>query len=263
MLATVLHCMRGTPYVYQGEEIGMTNAYFHDISQYRDVESTNFYDILKKEGRSKEVILHILQERSRDNARTPMQWNSKQNAGFTDGTPWLSVIDVESTNFYDILKKEGRSKEEILHILQERSRDNARTPMQWNSKQNAGFTDGTPWLSVIDNYKTVNVENALQDENSVFYHYQKLIRIRKEYKVIQDGLYIPLLQDHKTIFAYKRKGEEGELIVLSNFYVEAVRVEIKENLTDYELLLSNYKDSKADKCITLRPYESVIYYKAS
>ena len=206
MLATVLHCMRGTPYVYQGEEIGMTNAYFHDISQYRD---------------------------------------------------------VESTNFYDILKKEGHSKEEILHILQERSRDNARTPMQWNSKQNAGFTDGTPWLSVIDNYKTVNVENALQDENSVFYHYQKLIRMRKEYKVIQNGLYIPLLQDHKTVFAYKRKGEEGELIVLSNFYAEAVRVEIKENLTDYVLLLSNYKDSKADKCITLRPYESVIYYKAS
>lgn len=206
MLATVLHCMRGTPYVYQGEEIGMTNAYFHDISQYRD---------------------------------------------------------VESTNFYDILKKEGRSKEEILHILQKRSRDNARTPMQWNSKQNAGFTDGTPWLSVIDNYKTINIENALQDENSVFYHYHKLIRMRKEYKVIQDGLYIPLLQDHKTIFAYKRKGEEGELIVLSNFYAEAVRVEIKENLTDYVLLLSNYKDSKADKCITLRPYESVIYYKAS
>ena len=90
-----------------------------------------------------------------------------------------------------------------------------------------------------------------------------MIRMRKEYKVIQDGLYIPLLQDHKTIFAYKRKGEEGELIVLSNFYAEAVRVEIKENLTDYVLLLSNYKDSKADKCITLRPYESVIYYKAS
>ena len=86
----------------------------------------------------------------------------------------------ESTNFYDILKKEGHSKEEILHILQERSRDNARTPMQWNSKQNAGFTDGTPWLSVIDNYKTVNVENALQDEKFRIYHYQKLIRMRKK-----------------------------------------------------------------------------------
>ena len=87
--------------------------------------------------------------------------------------------------------------------------------------------------------------------------------MRKEYKVIQNGLYIPLRRIIRQSLSYKRKGEEGELIVLSNFYAEAVRVEIKENLTDYVLLLSNYKDSKADKCITLRPYESVIYYKAS
>lgn len=206
MLATTLHCMRGTPYVYQGEEIGMTNAYFTDISQYRD---------------------------------------------------------VESTNFYEILKAEGRSKEDILHLLQERSRDNARTPMQWNSEPNAGFTDGTPWIPVIDNYKDINVNKALQDKDSVFYHYQNLIRMRKNYTIIQDGKYIPLLQNHKTVFAYKRIGDEGEIIVLSNFYAETAFAELEEDLTNYELLLSNYKDSKTDNRITLRPYESVVYYKAS
>ena len=177
--------------------------------------------------------------------------------------PISQYRDVESTNFYEILKAEGRSKEDILHLLQERSRDNARTPMQWNSEPNAGFTDGTPWIPVIDNYKDINVNKALQDKDSVFYHYQNLIRMRKNYTIIQDGKYIPLLQNHKTVFAYKRIGDEGEIIVLSNFYAETAFAELEEDLTNYELLLSNYKDSKTDNRITLRPYESVVYYKAS
>ncbi len=136
MLATALHMMRGTPYVFEGEEIGMTNAYFTDINQYQD---------------------------------------------------------VESTNFFNILKEQGKSEDEIYHILQERSRDNARTPMQWNDSENAGFTTGKPWIPVTYNYKDINVEKVLADKNSIFYHYQALIRLRKEYKVIQDGLYEPTL----------------------------------------------------------------------
>lgn len=205
MLATALHCMRGTPYVYQGEEIGMTNAYFNDIAQYRD---------------------------------------------------------VESTNFYEILKAEGRSEEEILHILQKRSRDNARTPMQWNHERNAGFTSGTPWIPVIDNYTDINVTKALKTEDSIFYHYQKLIRMRKDHKVIQDGDYIPLLQEHKAIFAYKRSSSEGDLLVLNNFYAENAEAVLKEELDGYDILLSNYKDSRLANHIALRPYESVVYYKS-
>ncbi|MCR0263022.1 alpha,alpha-phosphotrehalase [[Clostridium] innocuum] len=203
MLATTLHCMRGTPYVYQGEEIGMTNAYYTHISQYRD---------------------------------------------------------VESTNFYEILKAEGRSKNEILHVLQERSRDNARTPMQWSAEKNAGFTNQTPWIPVIDNYKEINVENALQDEASIFYHYQKLIRMRKEYPLIQDGRFIPILETHKAVFAYKRVSADDELLVLSNFYPEKTNVELKD-IDGYERLLSNYKDSRLQTEMTLRPYESVIFYR--
>lgn len=203
MLATTLHCMRGTPYVYQGEEIGMTNAYYTHISQYRD---------------------------------------------------------VESTNFYEILKDEGRSKNEILHVLQERSRDNARTPMQWSAEKNAGFTNQTPWIPVIDNYKEINVENALQDEASIFYHYQKLIRMRKEYPLIQDGRFIPILETHKAVFAYKRVSADDELLVLSNFYPEKTNIELKD-IDGYERLLSNYKDSRLQTEMTLRPYESVIFYR--
>lgn len=147
MLATTLHMMRGTPYVYQGEEIGMTNHYFDSLEQYRDVESINAYNILKAEGKDEAYILKVLQEKSRDNARTPMQWDSSENAGFTQGTPWIFVVD---------------------------------------------------------NYKDINVEKALKDKNSVFYHYKKLISLRKEYAVIQDGKYVPLLEEDDSIFAYKR-----------------------------------------------------------
>ena len=102
--------------------------------------------------------------------------------------------DVESINFFNILKNEGKSEQEIYHILQERSLDNARTPMQWNDQKNAGFTDGTPWISLTDNYQTINVKNALADADSIFYHYQKLIQMRKTYEVIAEGRYVPYLK---------------------------------------------------------------------
>lgn len=201
MLATTLHMMRGTPYVYQGEEIGMTNHYFDSLEQYRDVESINAYNILKAEGKDEAYILKVLQEKSRDNARTPMQWDDSENAGFTHGEPWISVND---------------------------------------------------------NYKDINVKNALNDTDSVFYHYKKLISLRKEYAVIQDGKYVPLLEEDDSIFAYKRVLDKEELLVISNFYGKECRVDL--DLNGYEILLSNYEDSSTTNQ-TLRPYESIVLYK--
>ena len=147
MLATVMHCLRGTPYIYQGEEIGMTNAYFSNINQYKD---------------------------------------------------------VESINYFNILKNNGIEEKEIYKIFQSRSRDNSRTPMQWNDKENAGFSNSKPWIEVINNYKDINAENNINDENSIFNHYKKLIKLRKDYKVILEGKTIPILKDDKNVFAFIR-----------------------------------------------------------
>jgi trehalose-6-phosphate hydrolase len=205
MLATLIHMMRGTPYVYQGEEIGMTNAYFSSIDQYKD---------------------------------------------------------VESRNIYHILLSQGRSKEEILHILQERSRDNSRTPMPWNDQKNGGFTSGTPWLSLADNYEEINVKKVLKDPDSVFAHYQKLIALRKRMKIIQDGIYVPLLAENQSVFAYERRLGRESLIVINNFYGKITEIEIP-HLHQYQILLSNYKDSRAEDELPLRPYESIVFYAES
>ncbi|MBR3358184.1 MAG: alpha,alpha-phosphotrehalase [Solobacterium sp.] len=202
MLATALHMMRGVPYVYMGEEIGMPNAGFTDISQYRDVESTNIYKIL---------------------------------------------LD------------QGKSPEEVLHILRARSRDNARTPMQWSAAENAGFTDGTPWIGPASRYKEVNVETELAAEDSIFRHYQKLIEMRKTMPLVQDGLYVPVMEDHESVYAYKRVLGNEELLVLNNFYARPA--EVSFDADGYSVLLSNYKDTCPKDSMTLRPYESVILYR--
>lgn len=203
MLATALHCMRGTPYIYQGEEIGMTNAYFTDIAQYRD---------------------------------------------------------VESINYFQILKEKGKTEADIYHILQERSRDNARTPMQWSKEKNAGFSEQTPWIPIIDNYQTINVENALKDEDSIFYHYKKLIALRKTYKVIQDGDFVAMLEDEPQIFAYRRVYKDEELLVVNNFYDTNANINL-EDIKGYQVLLSNYPNSTIMKHMVLRPYESCVFYR--
>lgn len=199
MLATAIHMMRGTPYIYQGEEIGMTNAYYTDISQYRD---------------------------------------------------------VESINYYHILKKLGIEEKEIYHILQERSRDNSRTPMQWNSDVNAGFTTGTPWMSVIENYQKINVEHSMHEKDSVLAYYRNLIALRKQYDVIALGSYLPLLEDHPFVLAYKREYQDESLIVLNNFY--GSETEVAMDVDGYRLLLSNYDQTNEDTI--LRPYETRVYY---
>lgn len=203
MLATTVHMMRGTPYIYQGEEIGMTNAYFTSVDQYRD---------------------------------------------------------VESTNYYKILKDQGKSEEETIHILQERSRDNGRTPMQWDGSMQAGFTTGTPWLQVIDNYQEINVEKNMQEDDSVLAYYRKLIQLRKQYDVISKGSYEPLLETHARVFAYKRIYKKESLIVVNNFYGKETKVDLQ--VDGYKVLLSNYEQSTQEDAIILRPYETRVYYKA-
>jgi trehalose-6-phosphate hydrolase len=207
MLATTIHLMQGTPYIYQGEEIGITNPKFDRIEDYRDVESLNMFK-LKRE--------------------------------------------------------EGLSEEEILEILKHKSRDNSRTPVQWTSETNAGFTYGTPWIPVASNYPEINVESALKDKDSVFYHYQKLIKLRKGYDTITDGNYQLILEDHSDIFAYIRNGMNEKLLVINNFYAKESRFELPENMDfdsySCEILLSNYKDSDVNiRNLKLRPYESVVY----
>ncbi|MBM7702464.1 alpha,alpha-phosphotrehalase [Metabacillus iocasae] len=208
MLATTVHMMQGTPYIYQGEEIGMTNPKFDSIDEYRD---------------------------------------------------------VESLNIYDIKRKEGMSDRDIIEILKSKSRDNSRTPVQWDDSENAGFTKGTPWIYPAANYKQINVENALNDKNSVFYHYQQLIKLRKQYDIITDGDYELLLADHQDIFAYVRNGESEKLLVVNNFYGKETTFELPSEVDvegySSEVLLSNYDDSSNDvKRVTLRPYESIVYY---
>lgn len=203
MLATTIHLLRGTPYIYQGEEIGMTNAYFDNIEQYQD---------------------------------------------------------VESLNAFKILKQNGMSEDEIYQILQSKSRDNARTPMQWNNHRYAGFSDAEPWIAVNENYHDINVENNLKDLDSVFYYYQKLIKLRKQYSVILQGAYEPLLLDHPTIFAYKRIDQNDEIIVYNHFYDDNQST-ITVDASQYDILLSNVQRNTLEDTIILKPYESLVLIK--
>lgn len=194
MLATLIHCLRGTPYIYQGEEIGMTNPHFKSIEQYRD---------------------------------------------------------VESLNHYQILQDKGMTKEQALMILDVHSRDNSRTPMQWDDSINAGFTTGTPWIQTADNYTEINVKNSLEDKDSIFYYYQELIQLRKNYDVIAYGDIKPLLREDKRVFAYERNYKGQKLIVICNFYPTTYEIELPYDLSNYKCILNNYKnEAKAKKnCI--------------
>jgi len=208
MLATAIHMMQGTPYIYQGEEFGMTNPKFTSIGQYRD---------------------------------------------------------VESLNMYQILKANGKPEEEVLEILQEKSRDNSRTPVQWDDSEHAGFTEGTPWIEVASNYKTINAKAALEESDSVFYHYQKLISLRKEYNIITEGDYELLLADDPQIFAYTRSTETEKLVVINNFYEKNTSFQLPNTVNfdgfKQSIILSNYPDSQTDlKNVELRPYESIVYH---
>ncbi|WDW09906.1 alpha,alpha-phosphotrehalase [Priestia aryabhattai] len=208
MLATTIHLMQGTPYIYQGEEIGMTNPKFSSIDEYRD---------------------------------------------------------VESLNVYEIKRAQGMDEKEILEILKHKSRDNSRTPVQWSDKPSAGFTKGKPWINPADNYRKINVEKALEDKDSIFYFYQKLIALRKQYEIITYGNYELILGEDEQIFAYIRNGADEKLLVINNFYGSETAFELPEDITfegyHSEILLSNYEDSSKEfKRVLLRPYESIVYH---
>lgn len=202
-LATMFFLMQGTPFIYQGQEIGMTNVKFDSIDDYNDVAIKNMY----------------------------------RN-------------EIE----------EGKSHEEIMEIIWKNGRDNSRTPMQWNKEANAGFTTGTPWLKVNPNYTEINVEQALEDPNSIYHYYKKLIDTRKEEEALLYGSFDLLLKDHDQVFAYKRMVDEEKVIVLTNLFGEEAEVELPEELATptLELLVSNY-DVKNKEVSKLRPYEARVY----
>ena len=200
MLATALHGLKGTPYIYQGEEIGMTNAHFTDISQYRD---------------------------------------------------------IESLNYYNLMRRKGKPEEEIYESLRRKSRDNSRTPMQWDDTENAGFSEADPWISVIPNYKEINTLDR-EDENSIFSYYRKLIRLRKTVPVLADGSFEALLEEDDRILAYKRRTKEQELYVFCNFFPEEASVDF--SLPEgCRCLLSNYNEEIQPGALKLRPYEAVMF----
>lgn len=205
MLAATIHLMRGTPYIYQGEEIGMPNAHYQDISYYRD---------------------------------------------------------VESLNYYDILLKEGKTKEEALQTLAERSRDNSRTPMQWSEEENAGFSDVTPWISVPDHYRQINVEKELEDKDSIYYFYKELIKLRKEKKVISEGIIEFIEKEDADLLAYKRSYEEESLVVFNNLSEKEKVVEIPQEWASYHKLIGNYDAERIkENKVVLRPYETLVLEK--
>ena len=156
------------------------------------------------------------------------------------------------------MKDEGYTDEKIYEILQAKSRDNARTPMQWTT--DGGFSTHTPWIEMNPRCKDINVEDALNDPDSIFYFYKKLIELRKTYKVISEGTYTPLFEESDCLYAFKRNDENEELIVLNNFYDKQTTVSI-EGIEEYEVMISNYKDHDLKNELHIRPYETVALYR--
>lgn len=201
MLATCLHMMKGTPYIYQGEELGMTNAYFSKLEDYRDIESINAYHEYTENGLA--------------------------------------------------------GKEEMMNCLKEISRDNARTPMQWNTKENAGFTTGMPWIKVNKNYLEINAEDEMAEKDSVYNYYKKLIRLRKENEIMVHGRFNPLLEEDDHIYAYERLWESEKIVVACNFTKEVQACDLFQGLEDGKELISNYKEHKTG---VLQPYEAIAVF---
>lgn len=201
MLATCLHMMKGTPYIYQGEELGMTNVYFDKLEDYRDIESINAFHQYVDSG---------------------------------------------------IVKAD-----DMMRYLKEISRDNARTPMQWDDSKNAGFTDGTPWINVNPNYKEINAKAAVAEPDSVFHYYQELIKLRHTLPIIVYGKFQGLLEDSETIYAYERHLDGQVLTVACNFTDQEQDCTLFDDLAGEELI-SNYKTHKAGK---LQPYEARVIFR--
>ena len=204
MLAAAIHLMRGTPYIYQGEEIGMTNPHYTSIDQYRD---------------------------------------------------------VESLNYYRILMENGKTSEEALQILAERSRDNGRTPMQWDDSHAAGFTTGTPWIDPPENYRQINAAAQMNDETSVRAFYKKLVQLRKEMEVISEGKIDFLMKEDENVLAYRRYTDSQEMLVMCNLTSEEAPVTLPQGWENTDVLIANWDNATALTDLTLRPYECLALIK--
>lgn len=205
MLATCLHMMQGTPYIYQGEELGMTNYPFQTPADFRDIESINAY----KEWCESGLVSHELF--------------------------WPCITNI--------------------------SRDNARTPVQWDDSENAGFTTGTPWIQVNPNYKEINAKAEVADPNSVFHYYQKLIALRKKYPVVVYGKYELLLPEDEELFVYTRTNENEKLLVVCSFTEQERTIELPEEFIGAGCIISNMDNSYEQKEVTLKPYEAFVLYR--
>ena len=169
-----------------------------------------------------------------------------------------NYVDVESLNAYQMLLEEGKSQEEAFQIIQAKSRDNSRIPMQWDSSENAGFTAGTPCLKAGKSYPHINVENEIQ--GPIFTFYQDLIRLRKEMPIISEGSYKPALEDSKQVYAFERQYEDQKLLVLNNFYATEVEIELPATYQNGQILISNYEDAEVAEKILLKPYQTLAIY---
>lgn len=200
-LATMYFLMQGTPFIYQGQEIGMTNIKYPSIDDYNDVDAKNLFR--------------------------------------------------EQT-------KEGVPTEEIMKIIWKTGRDNSRTPMQWNREKNAGFSVGDPWLKVNSNYKGINVEKEMQNPDSIYHYYKKLIELRKEQDVLIYGRYDLILEDHDQVYAYTRTLNDETVVIITNLFAENVEFELPIDLEKKakNLLISNYDQFKANR---LQPCEARVY----
>ncbi len=201
MLAASIHLSRGTPYIYMGEEIGMIDPDYDSMADY---------------------------------------------------------VDVESLNAYQTLLEEGKSQQEAFQIIQAKSRDNSRIPMQWDASENAGFSTGTPWLKAGKSYKYINVENEIQ--GPIFTFYQDLIRLRKEMPIISEGSYKPAFEDSKQVYAFERQFEDQKLLVLNNFYAKEVEIDLPAVYQNGQILISNYEDAEVSEEILLKPYQTLAIY---
>ena len=197
MLAASIHLSRGTPYIYMGEEIGMIDPDYNSMDDY---------------------------------------------------------VDVESINAYQMLLDQGKSPEQAFKIIQAKSRDNSRTPMQWDASENAGFSTATPWLKAGKSYPTINVEN--EKNGPIFTFYQELIRLRKKLPIISEGDYRAAYHESNKVYAFERLLNGEQLLVLNNFFPEEVAIELLDNYAQGHILISNYPDSKLGKTITLKPYQA-------
>lgn len=202
MLATCLHLMQGTPYVYQGEELGMTNVPFASVDEFKDIESINAY--------------------------------------------------------HEYVESGLISKEDMMRYLCYKSRDNARTPMQWNDQKNAGFTTGTPWIKVNPNYVEINAEEEVKRADSVFSYYKKLIALRHQEEVIVYGHYELLLPESEELYVYTRELNEEKLLVICNFTDKEVSYAVPDEFVGKEILISNYEEQEIKQELSLKPYEAIV-----